>query len=49
VFPSLWYALDFGLLDGSDAAPAKTLEDTDDAGKKVTMPNPDYATWVTRD
>jgi hypothetical protein len=38
-----------GLLDGSDAAPVKMLEALDDVGKKVSMPNPDYATWVARD
>jgi hypothetical protein len=49
VFLPLRCGLAFGLLDGSDAAPTKTLEATDDAGNKVTMPNPDYATWVTQD
>jgi hypothetical protein len=49
VFSSLRCAGAFGLLDGSDAAPAKMLEARDDATKKVSMPNPDYATWVARD
>jgi hypothetical protein len=48
VFPPLWCAGAFGLLDGSDAASVKMLEAPDDAGK-VSMPNPDYATWVARD
>jgi hypothetical protein len=29
----------FGLLDGSNAVPAKTLEATDGAKKKVALPN----------
>jgi hypothetical protein len=49
VFPPLWCAGAFGLLDGSDAAPVKMLEALDDADKKVSMPNPNYATWVARD
>jgi hypothetical protein len=49
VFPPLWCAGAFGLLDDLDAAPGKMLEALDDAGKKVSMPNPDYATWVARD
>jgi hypothetical protein len=46
VFPPLWCAGAFGLLDGLDTAPVKMLEVLDDAG---SMPNPDYATWVARD
>jgi hypothetical protein len=49
VFPPLRCASAFGLLDGSDATPVKMLEVLDDVGKKVSMPNPDYATWVARD
>jgi hypothetical protein len=49
VFPRLRRALAFGLLNGSDAASSKMLEATDDAGKKITIPNPDYATWIARD
>jgi hypothetical protein len=49
VFPPLRCADAFGLLDGSDTASAKILEALDDDGKKVSMPNPAYATWVTRD
>jgi hypothetical protein len=49
VFPPLRCVDAFGLLDGSDAAPAKMLEALDDAGKKVSMPNPDYTTWVACD
>jgi hypothetical protein len=46
VFPPLRSANAFGMLDGSDAAPAKMLDALDDAGKKVSMPNLDYTTWV---
>jgi hypothetical protein len=49
VFPRLRCALAFSLLDGSNAAPFKMMEATDDAGKKISIPNPDYATWVARD
>jgi hypothetical protein len=49
VFPPLWCTGAFGLLDGSDTAPVKMMEALDDAGKKVSMPNPDYTTWVARD
>jgi hypothetical protein len=49
VFSPLRCAGAFGLLDGSDTAPVKKMEALDDAGKKVSMPNPDYATWVARD
>ena len=49
VFPRLRCALAFGLLDGSDAAPVKTLEATGEDGKKIMVPNPDYATWTARD
>ena len=48
VFPRLHCALAFGLLDGTDAAPPKILETTND-GKKASMPNPAYATWIARD
>jgi hypothetical protein len=49
VFPRLRCALAFGILDGSDAAPSKMMEATDDAGKKISIPNPDYATRIARD
>ena len=35
-----------GLLDGSDPAPAKTLEAED--GEKKTVPNPAYSAWNSR-
>jgi hypothetical protein len=49
VFPPLWCAGAFGLLDVSDPAVVKMLEMLDDVGKKISMPNTDYATWVARD
>ena len=42
VFPPLRCALAFGLLDGTDVAPPKLLASTDEAGKTVTVPNPEY-------
>jgi hypothetical protein len=44
VSPPLWCVSAFSLPKGSDAAPAKMLEALGDAIKKVSMPNPDYAT-----
>jgi hypothetical protein len=49
VLPPLRCANAFGLLDGSDIMTVKTLEATDDAGKKVTTSNPNYGTWVAHD
>jgi hypothetical protein len=49
VFPPLLCAGAFGLLDGLDTMPVKMLEVLDDASKKASMPNPDYATWVACD
>ena len=49
MFPALRGAQVLGLLNGSESAPAKVLEAEDAAGKKKTIPNPDYATWIARD
>jgi hypothetical protein len=38
-----------GLLDGSNGAPAKTVEVDDSDGKKVQVDNPAYLTWIARD
>jgi hypothetical protein len=38
-----------GLLDRSEAAPAKTLEVKDENKKKMVIPNPAYGTWLARD
>jgi hypothetical protein len=38
-----------GLLGGSDPAPPKTLEVEDEAQKKITIPNPAYGVWISRD
>jgi hypothetical protein len=48
VYPALHGAQVLDLLDGTNAAPAKTLG-VDDAGKKKQIMNPDYVTWVSRD
>jgi hypothetical protein len=49
VLPPIRGALAFGLLDGTEVAPEKTLEVDDKDGKKITISNPAYATWVSRD
>jgi hypothetical protein len=40
-----------GLLDGSDAAPAKTLtvDNVDKTKEPTIVPNPEYGAWVARD
>jgi hypothetical protein len=47
--PLIRGALAFGLLDGTEAAPAQTLEVEDSNNKKTTVPNPAYLAWVARD
>jgi hypothetical protein len=37
------------LLDGSDKAPAKTMEVEDENKKKITFPNPAYGFSIKRD
>jgi hypothetical protein len=49
VLPALHGAQVLGLLDGSDAAPSKTLEVEDSEKKKSTVPNEAYAVWLARD
>jgi hypothetical protein len=51
VFPTLRGARVLGLLDGSDAAPAKNLEieDPDDAKQKKIVDNLAYNAWLKRD
>ncbi|KAK1603552.1 hypothetical protein QYE76_016565 [Lolium multiflorum] len=38
-----------GLLEGTDAAPSETLEAEDENKKEVSVPNPAYDAWVTKD
>jgi hypothetical protein len=38
-----------GLLDGTDRAPAETMETEDENKNKISMENPAYATWIARD
>jgi hypothetical protein len=38
-----------GLLEGTDLAPAEFIKAEDSDKKKVTIPNPAYDTWITRD
>jgi hypothetical protein len=49
VFPPLWSAQVFDLLDGTEVVPEKTLEIEDAEKKKSTVPNPAYTAWVSRD
>ncbi|KAK1696039.1 hypothetical protein QYE76_012736 [Lolium multiflorum] len=49
VLPALRGAQVLGLLDGSDAAPSKTLEVEDSEKQKSTVPNEAYAVWLARD
>ncbi|KAK1697320.1 hypothetical protein QYE76_014017 [Lolium multiflorum] len=49
VLPTLRGARVMGLLDGSDSAPPEVLEAEDENKKKVSIPNPAYDTWITRD
>jgi hypothetical protein len=49
VLPTLRGARAMGLLDGSDSAPPEVLEAEDENKKKVSIPNPAYDTWITRD
>jgi hypothetical protein len=37
-----------GLLDGTDPAPAKTLEVEDEEKKKIKIPNSAYGLWIAR-
>jgi hypothetical protein len=46
---SLCGALTFVLLDGVETDPEKTLDIDDKDGKKTTIPNPAYVTWVSPD
>jgi hypothetical protein len=53
VLPAIRGAQLIGLLDGTDAAPAKTLlvapADSDKDGTPKTVPNPEYGSWLSRD
>jgi hypothetical protein len=49
VLPPIRGAFAFGLLDGTEPAPAQTIEVEDSNNKKTIVPNPAYVTWVGRD
>jgi hypothetical protein len=49
VLPAVRGAEAMGLLDGTDTAPAKTMEAEDSEKKKIVIPNPAYGAWITRD
>ncbi|KAK1697891.1 hypothetical protein QYE76_014588 [Lolium multiflorum] len=47
--PTLRGARVMGLLEGSDVAPPEMLDAEDANKKKISVPNPAYDTWITRD
>jgi hypothetical protein len=51
ILPAIRGAQQVGLLDGSDAAPAKLLPQAsaDKEKEPSFVPNPEYATWLVRD
>ncbi|KAK1644724.1 hypothetical protein QYE76_062529 [Lolium multiflorum] len=49
VVPALRGACVLDLVEGEDKAPDKVLETEDSNGKKVTIQNPNYASWIARD
>ena len=49
VLPAIRGAMAMGLLDGSEAAPPKTLAKEKDAADATAAPNPAYAAWLARD
>src|SRR3954471_24283907 len=49
LLPPLRGAQVLELLDGTDAAPVKTLEVEDANKKKTIIPNPAYTVWLSRD
>jgi hypothetical protein len=49
VLPDIRGAQLYGFLDGSTPAPEKELKSKDVDGKEVTIPNPEYARWISND
>jgi hypothetical protein len=49
VIPALRGAHVLDLVEGTEKAPEKLIETEDVNHKKVTIPNPEYAAWVSRD
>jgi hypothetical protein len=49
VVPALRGACVLELVKGKDKAPEKVLETEDSNGKKVTIQNPNYASWIAHD
>jgi hypothetical protein len=49
ILPSLRGGRVVGILDGTEKAPPETLEAEDADKKTITIPNPEYDTWVTKD
>jgi hypothetical protein len=49
VLPEIYGAQLFSYLDGSQVAPEKEMKTRDKDGAEMTVPNPDYARWVSHD
>ncbi|KAK1595157.1 hypothetical protein QYE76_048231 [Lolium multiflorum] len=49
VIPALRGARVLDLVEGKEEAPEKTLEAEDANNKKVTIENPEYSAWISRD
>ncbi|KAK1626914.1 hypothetical protein QYE76_001229 [Lolium multiflorum] len=49
VIPALRGARVLDLVEGVDKAPAETLDAEDANGKKLTIANPEYESWIARD
>jgi hypothetical protein len=49
VVPAFRGANVMALLDGTNQAPAKTIEVEDSNKKKIQVENPAYVTWIARD
>ena len=47
--PSLRGARVMPLLEGTDLAPSEFLEAEDEQKKKISIPNPAYDVWITKD
>jgi hypothetical protein len=49
VLPDIRGAQLYGYLDGSTPKPDKEIKATDKDGKEITVPNPEYARWISLD
>jgi hypothetical protein len=49
ILPEIRGAQLFGLQDGLMPEPAKETKATDKNGKEISVPNPEYARWISLD